>query len=89
MMFLTAADGLFSWVQFSIDRIKNPLVITGLAIIALGILCATIANPINNQAKVQAWEEEHKKSDTYVAGILRIGGYVLMVIGCILAAVVK
>lgn len=88
-MFLLAADGLFSWVQFSTDKIKNPLVITGLVIIALGILSAAIANPVNNQAKVQAWEEENNKSDTFVAALLRIGGYVLIVLGCILAAVVK
>ena len=88
-MYLLAADGLFSWISFSTDRIKQPLVIVGLVIIALGILSAAIANPVNNQAKIQAWEEENKKSDTYVAGILRIGGYVLIVLGCILAAVVK
>ena len=88
-MFLLAADGLFSWVQFSTDKIKHPLVITGLVIIALGILAAAIANPINNLPKVQSWEEEHQKSDTLVAGILRIGGYVLIVLGCILTAVVK
>jgi len=88
-MYLLAADGLFSWISFSTDRIKQPLVITGLVIIALGILSAAIANPVNNLPKVQSWEEEHQKSDTLIAAILRIGGYVLIVLGCILAAVVK
>ena len=88
-MYLLAADGLFSWIQFSTDRIKNPLVITGLVIIVLGIISAIVANPVNNLQKVQAWEVSKNKSDTYVAGVLRIGGYLLIVLGCILAAIVR
>ena len=86
-MYLLA--GLFDWIQFSTDRIKNPLVITGLVIIVLGIISAVIANPINNLQKVQTYEQEHKLSDVFFAGVLRIGGYALIVVGCILAAVVK
>jgi len=81
--------GLFDWIQFSTDRIKNPLVITGLVIIALGIILAVIANPINNLAKVQELAVKWQKEDTFFAGVLRISGYVLIVVGCIIAAVVK
>ncbi len=81
--------GLFDWIQFSTDRITNPLVITGLVIIALGIILAIIANPVNNIAKVQELAVKWQKSDTFFAGVLRISGYVLIVVGCIIAAVVK
>ncbi len=81
--------GLFDWIHFSTDKIKNPLVITGLVIIALGIILAVIANPINNIAKVQELAQRWQKSDTFFAGVLRISGYVLIVAGCIIAAVVK
>ena len=81
--------GLFDWVQFSTDRIKNPLVITGLVIIALGIISAIIANPVNNMQRVQELEQKMGKSDVFFAGVLRIAGYALIILGCILAAVVK
>ncbi len=82
-------SGLFDWIQFSTDRIKNPLVITGLVIIVLGIISAIVANPVNNLQKVQDFEAKKGLSDVFIAGVLRIGGYALIVIGCILAAVVK
>ena len=81
--------GLFDWVQFSTDRIKNPLVITGLAIVLLGIISALIANPINNTQKVQELATKQGKSDVFFAGVLRLSGYALIIIGCILMAVVK
>lgn len=81
--------GLFDWIQFSTDRIKNPLVIAGLVIIVLGIISAIVANPVNNMQKVQDFESKKGLSDVFVAGVLRIGGYVLILVGCILAAVVK
>ena len=88
-MYLLAADGLFSWIQFSTDRIKQPLVIVGLMLIAIGSISALIANPVNNNPKVQSWEQKNNKSDTLVAAMLRIGGYMIILLGCILAAVVK
>ena len=81
--------GLFDWVQFSTDRIKNPLVITGLVIIVLGIISAIVAKPVNNLQKVQDFAAKTGLSDVFIAGVLRIGGYALIVIGYILAAVVK
>ena len=81
--------GLFDWIQFSTDRIKNPLVITGLVIIVLGIILAVIANPVNNMAKVQELAVKWQKSDTFFAGVLRLSGYALMIVGCIIAAVIK
>ncbi len=87
MLYLLA--GLFDWVQFSTDRIKNPLVITGLVIIVLGIISLIVANPINNIKSIQEWEQKHNKSDVYIGGALKILGYVLIVVGCIMAAVVK
>ena len=88
-MYLLAADGLFSWIQFSTDRIKQPLVIVGLMLIAIGSISALIANPVNNNPNVQSWEQKNNKSDTLVAAMLRIGGYMIILLGCILAAVVK
>lgn len=88
-MYLLAADGLFSWIQFSTDRIKQPLVIIGLVLIAIGSISALIANPVNNNPKVQSWEQKNNKSDILVAAMLRIGGYMIILLGCILAALVK
>ena len=88
-MYLLCADGLFSWIEFSTDKFKNPLVITGLVIIFLGIISAIVANPVNNLKKVQELEQKMNKSDTFIAGVLRIGGYLLIVIGCIIAATIK
>ena len=81
--------GLFDWIQFSTDRIKNPLVITGLVIIFLGIISALIANPVNNTQKVQDLAQRLGKSDVFFAGVLRLSGDALIILGCILAAVVK
>ena len=81
--------GLFDWVQFSTTKFSNPIVITGLVIVFLGIVLAIIANPINNLAKVQELQAKWQKSDTFFAGVLRLSGYALIIIGCIMAASIK
>jgi len=81
--------GLFDWISFSIDKIKNPLVITGLVIVLLSIISVIVANPVNNTKYVQDLEAKWGKSDTFIAGVMKIGGYVGIIVGCIIAAVVK
>lgn len=83
------AAGLFDWIHFSVDRITNPVVITGLALIAVGIISLIIANPVNNTKKVQEFESKTGRSDTFIAGFLKVLGYALILVGCITAAVVK
>ena len=81
--------GLFDWIHFSTDKITNPLVITGLSIVLLGIILAIIANPVNNLAKVQELQAKWQKSDTFFAAVLRLSGYALIIIGCIIAVSIK
>ena len=87
MMYLAA--GLFDWIQFSTDRISHPAVITGLVLIVLGILSAVFANPIGNTAFAQNINQKLNKSDVFVAGVFRISGYVMILIGCIVIACIK
>ncbi len=86
-MYLLA--GLFDWIQFSTDRISHPAVITGLVLIVLGILSAVFANPIGNTSFAQNINQKLNKSETFVAGVFRISGYVMILIGCIVIACIK
>ena len=81
--------GLFDWIQFSTDRITHPAVITGIVLVVLGILSAVFANPIGNTAFAQSINQKLNKSEIFVAGVFRIGGYVLILVGCIVMACIK
>lgn len=81
--------GLFDWVQFSTDRLSNPVIIVGLVLVALGLIFAIFANPIGNTAIAQKINEKLNKSDTFVAGVFRIAGYVIIFLGCIIIACTK
>ena len=81
--------GLFDWVHFSTDRLSHPVIIVSLVLIALGIIFAIFANPIGNTAIAQKINERLNKSETFVAGVFRISGYVLIFLGCIIIACTK
>ena len=82
-------SGLFSWIEFHPERIKEPVVIIGLVLIVLGIILALAANPIGNTKFAQQIDEKLGKSETWVNGVLRIAGYVFIVVGCIIAVLVR
>ena len=82
-------SGLFSWIEFHPERIKEPVVIIGLVLIALGIIFALLANPIGNTAFAQKIDKKLNVSETWVNGFVRITGYLLIVVGCIIAVCVK
>lgn len=81
--------GLLDWIEFHPERIKEPVVIVGLVVIVLGILLALLANPIGNTTFAQNIDKKYGKSETWVNGVLRIAGYVLIIVGCIIAVLVK
>ena len=82
-------SGLFDWIEFHPERIKEPVVIIGLVLITLGIVLALAANPIGNTEFAQKIDQKYGKSETWVNGVLRITGYLLIVVGCIIAVLVK
>ena len=81
MNFLIAISAIFEW---SLDRFKNPYVISGIVVMALGILLVLFSNKIAYHITLKIKDSDDKRLAN-VGIICKVVAFVVTVIGALLA----